>query len=392
MKKYEFFKTIMVFSMSFFLHLFKIFPIQNKKILFFPFNGHYYCNLKYIDEKIREKRLPVIIMWESTNDSDISYPIGVKYVKRNSIAMFYHFYTSSIIIFNSGLPRWLYKRNGQTFIETWHGGGAYKKIDSVFKNIQNKWELIRAEKAWQRVDYIVSSCEKFTKVFKEDTGIHATFLPIGMPRNDIFFDTNRMQYAVKSVRKKYRIQLEKGIVLYAPTFRDNSMKMDLDINKLLSSLQLRFKKSFILLVRSHPHLAKDIFAKANEQEELIDVSNYVDMQELLAATDILITDYSSCMWDFSLTGRPCFIYANDLNSYYKERNFHTPIDEWPFPLAENNEEMVRNIENFNPDIYKERIFEHHRALGSYENGTASEQMCRLIKAICYKNEKISGEK
>lgn len=378
----EFLKTMTAFMISGILQVFKIFSIQQKKVLFYPFNGNYYCNLKYINKQVKKNQLPIICIWVSGDDiDDFSYPTKVKHIKKNSLMMFYHFYTASVIIFNNGLPSWLYKRHGQTFIETWHGGGAYKKIDTVYKNMQNKWKLMRAQKAWQRIDYIVSSCEKFTKVFKEDTGTNATFLPIGMPRNDIFFDKIQMENANVLVRKIYHIQLKMGIALYAPTFRDNGIMLDLDVNELLHSLQLRFNKPFVLLVRSHPHLVKDIFDKVKKPEKIIDVSNYVDMQELLAASDVLITDYSSCMWDFSFTGRPCFIYANDLCSYKKERNFHTPIDEWPFPLAESNVDLENNILNFDQQQYSNKLEQHHVDLGSYENGKASLQICKVLMQL-----------
>ena len=377
-KERETFKTVMAFIISGILHVLEVFPIQHKKILFFPCNGHYYCNLKYLDEKMREEGLSITIVWVSHSDVDLSYPIGIKYVKKNSLAMLYHFFTSSVIISNNGIPSWLYKRNGQFFIETWHGGGAYKKIDAVFKNMHNKCKLLRVETAWKRVDYMVSSCKKFTEVFKKDTGVNTKFLSIGMPRNDIFFDKMKMQNAATLVRKTYQIDKSVGIVLYAPTFRDNGIFVDWDVSELLHSLQLRFRKPFVLLVRSHPHLTKDIFAKSQKQENLIDVSNYVDMQELLAAADVLITDYSSSIWDFSFTGRPCFIYANDLSSYKKERSFHTPIDKWPFPLAERNEELKDNILNFNENTYTAQIKQHHVELGSYENGNAASELCKKI--------------
>lgn len=114
------------------------------------------------------------------------------------------------------------------------------------------------------------------------------------------------------------------------------------------------------------------------------MSLYPDMQELLCATDILITDYSSCMWDFSLMYKPCFIYANDLEEYKIERNFHTPIKEWPFPLSINNDELIKNINDFDNNKYIKKVKEHHEKLGSYENGQASKKMCILINSICNK--------
>ena len=217
-----------------------------------------------------------------------------------------------------------------------------------------------------------------------DVAIPAKYLPIGMPRNDLFFHADKVEQASEAVRKCYGISKEIGIVLYAPTFRDNGMKLDLDVAELLASLEKRFHKKFILFVRSHPHVAQDIFQGAPQGKSAVDVSGYADMQELLAAADVLITDYSSSIWDFSFTGRPCFIYANDLSSYKKERNFYTPIEEWPFPLAENNNELQRNILRFDETDYRQKVEAHQEALGSYENGHAAECLCELIESLCKK--------
>lgn len=192
-----------------------------------------------------------------------------------------------------------------------------------------------------------------------------------------------MNQAAQVVRARYKVSKDIGIVMYAPTFRDNGIKLDLDVNELLQSLETRFHKKFILFVRSHLHIAKDIFEGAENQKDVIDVSEYVDMQELLCAADVLITDYSSSMWDYSLTGRPCFIYANDLAQYKKERNFHTPITDWPFPMAERNTELQQLILRLDEKKYSRDLERHHRELGSYESGSASAQICRLIENICH---------
>ena len=105
------------------------------------------------------------------------------------------------------------------------------------------------------------------------------------------------------------------------------------------------------------------------------------MQELLCAADILITDYSSCMWDFSLMYKPCFIYATDIDQYKQERDFYTPMSEWPFPIATNTDELINNILNFNQEEYVEKVKQHHKALGSFEDGHACERVCKLIEDI-----------
>lgn len=380
-------KTWIANSISTCLHIWTLFPVERNKILYFPTNGHYYCNLKYIDKELEKYGNQFSRIWISKENRDPSYPESITYFNYRSFHFLYHFFTSKVVIFNDGLPSWLFKRSGQIFINTWHGGGAYKKIDAVYKNLPDINEKRRRKKIWDSVDYIISSCKKFTEVFQEDTGIMARALEIGMPRNDIFFNGKLNIEVNKKIKQTYGIRNEVGIVLYAPTFRDNGIKLDLNVEELLNSLYKRFQKKFVLFVRAHPHVSKNIFDSLDSNTNAIDVSSYSDMQELLVAADVLITDYSSSIWDFSFTGKPCFIYANDLDEYRKERNFHTPIETWPFPLSKDNKELQSNILHFDTSCdtsYAEALSQHHKDLGSFENGDASRKVCRLITDICYK--------
>lgn len=374
----EFIKTIISKILYLLLHIFELVPFDKNKILFYPSNGNYYCNLKYIDAVMRSTSNNYKLLWICDSDCNESYPRAVRKISRHSFMFLYHFYTSKVILFNDGLPNYLYKKKGQVFIETWHGGGAYKKIDAVFKNESNTWRKWRRLNFIKQIDYIVSSCKKFSEVFRNDTMTQAVFIPSGMPRNDLFFKEKLLEQKENLIRRLYNIPKEKRIVLYAPTFRDKSMVTTLNIELLLFSLQNRFNREFVFLLRSHPHITQSIFNQLKENEVIIDVSNYPDMQELLAAADILITDYSSCIWDYSFTYRPCFIYADDLNEYKESRNFHTPIESWPFPLSQNNEELKYNISVFDENLYRNNIIKHHKELGSYESGVASEKICQIV--------------
>ena len=112
---------------------------------------------------------------------------------------------------------------------------------------------------------------------------------------------------------------------------------------------------------------------------MIDVSAYPDMQEIMAISDILITDYSSTIWDFGLTNRPCFLYMPDLEQYANSRNFNIPIEEWPFPKATTIAEMNENILSYDENDYLKKLKKHYEELGSYEKGTACEQVASLIQ-------------
>jgi CDP-glycerol glycerophosphotransferase len=152
-----------------------------------------------------------------------------------------------------------------------------------------------------------------------------------------------------------------------------NIDFSLDSENVLKTLKGKFGFEFMLFYRTHY-----IFTPTTNSinDRIINVSAYPDMQELLCAADVLITDYSSSMWDFSFTQRPCFVFAPDLESYKEERNFFIPIEEWPFPIAENNDQLINNIKLFNESEYKNAVKQHQINLGSYETGTATEQFCK----------------
>ena len=126
------------------------------------------------------------------------------------------------------------------------------------------------------------------------------------------------------------------------------------------------------------HKIKESQAINLKSERLVDVSQYPDMQEILYDADILITDYSSTMWDFSLMFKPCFIYATDLECYRNERDFYTPIEQWPFPVASNNNDLINNIIEFDKIKYDSDVKTHHQLLGNFESGHATESVVKYI--------------
>ena len=151
---------------------------------------------------------------------------------------------------------------------------------------------------------------------------------------------------------------------------------DLNYEAILSALEKRWGGDWILAQRFHPKLK-------NIQQEtscncVINFSSYPDMQELLYVADIVISDYSSLMWDFSLTGRPCFILSDDIEEYSRTRGFYIPIEKWPYPIAHNSNELFQNIINFDEKIYLEQLKYHHNESGSFETGTATKQLVKLI--------------
>jgi CDP-glycerol glycerophosphotransferase len=238
---------------------------------------------------------------------------------------------------------------------------------------------VARKKTAQMVNYVISACEKFTVATSRVWIVPLEkFLSIGMPRNDILF--NVPDLVIRKVKDHFNLKNNKKIVLYAPTFRGDYRKADtmtfsINISYLQKALKSKFGYDFLVLYRSHIY---DKTKYDTENENVILASEYPDIQELLCAADVLITDYSSSMWDFSLTLKPCFIFAPDLTHYEQAMGFYTPIEDWPFPFAKTNEQLIRNIIKFDNMRYIELVKKHHHDLGSYETGTAAKQFCERV--------------
>ena len=375
----NFIKIILFYFLRESLSLISLFlKIKDNRILFTSFNGKQYsCNPKYITEyllKRNENKYEII--WVLNNKTSL-FNSSIKTVKYMSIEYVYYYFTSKMIITNMGFKSIFKKPKHQYRIETWHGGGAYKKADlDIFCN---EFIKFRYKTVGKELDYYISSCKAFTKVVSNAQAISENkFLNFGMPRNDIFFYKENVEKANEIVRKKYNLNNDECIILYAPTWRDDSREIINEISelKVLDAFKKMTNKKLKLLIRAHYHTKHYVL-----DNNCIDVTAYPDMQELLCAADILITDYSSCMWDFSLMYKPCFIYATDIDQYKQDRDFYTPMSEWPFPIATNTDELINNIVNFNEEEYIEKVKKHHQALGSYEDGHACERVCKLIEDI-----------
>jgi CDP-glycerol glycerophosphotransferase len=297
-------------------------------------------------------------------------------IKPRGIIYYTYIMTSKIIINNCSLPFYIPLRRRQIFINTWHGGGAYKKLGNFYgvpDSIYNKTLKIISE----QISIYISSCKKFTEITSKEEKIPVSkFIECGLPRNDVFF-TNHQKIR-DAVRKKYTILSNQSILLYAPTYRSKPhnavFENKLNIEDCINALNIKFNTDTTVFFRAHHTLNNINFNSSN----IVDVTVYPDMQELLCACDFLITDYSSCMWDFSLTMKPGFLYVPDLEIYERERSFYTPIELWPYPFARTNDELVEIIKNYDAKHAKQKIEDHLKYMGSFEHGNASKLITDTI--------------
>ena len=312
--------------------------------------------------------------------------IGVKPVKYHSVMHYIYAMTSSVFVTNSGGYSYLPLKKNQVVINTWHGGGAYKKIgvDANSADDFYKKELLLAAK---KTTIFMSTGSLFSNLISKALLIpRDRFLEVGMPRNDLLVNGN------ESLRDKIRINLglkdNEKLVLYAPTYRkvdDNTFEQSIaidygiDSDRVCAALKKRFGGDWKFAVRFHPQIKDKAEIKG---AHVIDLTSYEDMQELLLAADVMINDFSSSMWDFMLTGKPSFLYAPDLQHYINTTDVYTPVEEWPFPKSTTNRELEKSILEFDAIKYKQDCESHYDQLGGCETGHATEEICKRIIERC----------
>lgn len=375
---------------TFFNLKYKNLPIENNKIVFLNFKGKGFgCNPKYIAQEIIRQNLPYKMVWlcKDTSEEAVSnFPSCVKVVNYKKPEALKELATAKIWIDNQRkiyhIKKGLNKKAGQYYIQTWHGSLGIKKIgvDSPLTEIENDWVPYGIEDA-KMLDYVLSNSKFEEDVFKRNFWGHGEILQVGHPRNDIFYkDTTELK---NKLYESLNISKSKHICLYVPSYRDNYglYCYGLEYKNLIKILTQKFGGEWVILVRMHPNLVKYASQIIPHNENIIDVSTYSDIQELLVGSDIAISDYSSCIFDFMLTRRPAFIYATDMEDFDNDRGFYYPLKSTPFPVAENNGELMDNIKNFDYSLYKQKVEEFLREKGCMEDGKASERVVELIKKI-----------
>lgn len=368
-------KAVITTIMRCFLRIYHLIPLK-KRIVFESFNGKQItCNPYYIYCYMKKQYPDYEYIWCYNKKDDKS----IRCVTRNSLAYIYYVLTSAVYITNDTIPQYIPFRKKQMVINTWHGGGSYKKTGlELDQKLCNWYNLLNLKRAGKSTTHFLSSSEIFTEAAPKASFISdKKILPIGMPRNDIFFNQQQMEEANRKVRTLYNISDDDFIVLYAPTFRTTKVNLQPDFLSISNAIKERFNPTKIyVFIRTH-HLMK-ISDITLPKDLCINVSSYPYMQDLLATADMLISDYSSCIWDYSFTYRPCILYVPDLSQYKSIRDFHKPIETWGFPIAQTNEKMVDIIKNFDSNKFKQSMEKHHNTLNSYEKGTATATLCKFI--------------
>ena len=362
-------------------------PINKNKIVFCNYYGNGYGdNAKYLCDDLRKQNLNFDLVWLLKNEliEKSEFPKEVRVVEYKSFKALYEMATAKVWIDNSRKEFYPIKRKNQYYIQTWHASMGLKRIEKDAKESLSSSYIKLAKRDSQMCDLMISGSRFRYNLYKNSFWYDGEILKSGTPRCDLFFHNND-NLKIK-VLKELNIPLHKKVVLYAPTFRKN---VGIDFFKIryeeiIDELKEKFGGDWIFLNRLHPNIAElaDDFKYNNN---FYNASHYSDMQELLAITDVLITDYSSSMFDMALRKKICLLYAPDLDKYINDdRGLYFDYRKLPFNSATSLDELKSNIQEFDLDEYKSNIESFHQQIGVYEDGGASRRIVDRIKEICEK--------
>lgn len=369
-----------------YIHSFIKKPMMENWVICESFFGKSYSDSpKYIYEYL-SKTYPgkYKFIWVINNKkTDIPYPH--KKVKRFSIRYAYYLARCKYFVFNVRQPRWVRKRKGNIFLETWHGTPLKRLVfdqeEVCGASPQHKIQFYKDSRKW---DYLVSANHFSSKVFRSAFMFDKEMLEFGYPRNDILYAPDKEEKAL-ALKKKLGIPLDKKTILYAPTWRDDEFygsgqykfELKLDLRKMKSELG----DEFVVLLRTHYYIA-DSLDTTGVEDFAFNLSKYDDIAEIYLISDILITDYSSVFFDYANLQRPMLFFTYDLEKYRDVlRGFYIDmLEEVPGPLLYTSDEVLEAIKNIDKieSEYSERYRVFYDKFCSLDDGHASEHVAETV--------------
>ncbi len=354
----------------------RLLPIQNNKVVFCSAGGRGFGdNPKAVALALMEARPGLDLVW-LTKRMDIDLPDGIRPCAYGSVQAVKELSTAKVWV-NDSRGGAHHKKKGQRYLQTWHGF-ALKHIEKSAKGLPDYY-VEQCKKDSAQIDLLVSGSGFMTGVYREDFWYSGEVGEFGSPRNDVFFRDN--SHVARAVKAFFHLPEERNLLLYAPTFRDDGSAAGyaFDVQGTLTACEERLGGSWSALLRLHPNaaaLSKGLFPY--DGQRIIDATAYPDMQELMLACDLLITDYSSSMFDFALGGKPCIQLALDLEEYRRERGFYFDLDQLPFPMARSNGELAEIIRGFDREEQRRRWDAFTKENQFCEDGQAAQRCAQWI--------------
>lgn len=355
-----------------------------RRVFFESWRGRYADSPRAISEYLAQNS-DHQLHWVATDPSQL--PAGTSAVRRHSPDYFRRLLTCDYLITNDIISKHLVKGPGVTYVQAWHGT-PLKKIGldethaSYSGAAKHLKRMVRDVCKW---DYLISPSPEASRIFRSAFDFQGPILETGYPRNDVLHSAEADSIRER-LRSRWDISGDQLVILYAPTWRDNSKDSEgrfrdparLDLRAMGASLP----PGTVLLNRMHSVVATQAPAENQGNLRVLDVSSHPDIAELYLAADVMISDYSSAVYDFAVTAKPIILFAYDLESYRDAvRGMYFDYHDWaPGPIATDSEQVIAELlalPNYARD-YAGRYGRFTARFCPYEDGRATARVVRAV--------------
>ena len=342
----------------------------SNSILFESFQGKVIGDNPYaIFEEVLSRNPSFELLF--TVNSKTKAPAGARGVRHGSIAWLKAVATSKVLVNNTNFPGYFRKRSEQRYIQTWHGTPLKRLGRDILDVVPTGSYLKMMDREASYWDFLISPSAYCTEIFPSTFGYRGTILEIGYPRNDILVNHSSKR---DLVRRSLGISDGQQVVLYAPTWRDSKRTATGNwkpVNFLSGSLGENVKVLFRGHTNTHSAHSAQVVGDA------IDVTDYKNVAELYLAADVLVTDYSSSMFDFSVTGKPMIFLAPDYDDYAAKRGFYFDFEQLaPGPILRDSSFLRKALESIDSQSaeYAQRYLAWQQKFNKLEDGHASKRV------------------
>ncbi|MFE5735152.1 CDP-glycerol glycerophosphotransferase family protein [Streptomyces sp. NPDC056528] len=357
-------------------------PLRDQ-VLYVSYNGKQFSDSpRAVHEELLRRGSDVEHLW-AVRDGQVELPDTVKAVRFQGTEWYEALARSRYIVTNGHLPHWIKRRAGQVIVQAWHGTMLKKiglDIDAPKFDPNYHARLVQEAANW---NILVSSNRFSTPILKRAMGYDGLIAETGYPRNDYLYAEDREERA-KAVKERLGLPEGKKVVLYAPTWRDDlshsrgQFKFDLRVD--LEDARRRLGDDHVFLVRRHSNIVDLVPGAGNGF--VFDVSEYPDIADLYLAADIMITDYSSVMFDYAHLRRPMLFFTYDLEHYRDRlRGFYFDFEQdAPGPLIGTSDELIQAILDVDEVAveYQEKYDAFHHNFCDLDDGHASARLADLM--------------
>lgn len=341
-----------------------------QSVYFESFHGRVAACNPYALDRVIAREHPDLIRYWGVADISVPVPDGAVPVVEGTQAWFDARARSRYVIANDWLRPRFTRQPFQTVLQTWHGS-MFKRIGLDRPNVgaSTRSSLENERAKW---DILLSQNAHSTEILRSAYGWSGTFYEEGYPRNDALVTGSG-----ESLRAALGIRPDQKVVLYAPTWRDNAVGMVVLLD--LARLTEELGEGYVILLRGHSRTVGH--GSSVRQAGVIDVTTHPSITDLFLASDAMITDYSSVMFDYSVTRRPMIFFVPDLDAYRDDiRGVYFDLEEVaPGPVVATQEEVVeaiRAMDDTGP--YAESYARWVERFNALDDGQSAERVVRRL--------------